>query len=86
MSLIREVTMTSARVANPDYITRIEYMKALRGMQAANLSGLVLNGHATVSWQTLGLEIDEEVEAAHLQFRSLLDHWLRKRQLPTVYI
>ena len=84
--MIREVTMATKRVSNPDFITKPEYLKALRGMQAANLAGLVLNGQATISWETLNVLTDDDAEAAHLHFRTLFDHWLHKRQLPKAYI
>ena len=83
---VYSATLPKKRVANPRFITGPEYGRAKRGMEAANLRGIVLNSMVTVNWDTLNIGTDVDVEAAHTSFKELFGHWLHERFKPSAFI
>lgn len=74
------------RYGHSQFITAEEYGRAVTAVHTANLTGLVLNAFLTISWTTLQIDDDADIERAHTHFLELMRHWLAGRRIPVAFV
>jgi hypothetical protein len=63
-----------------DWLTAADVVKLYLAVLRANLQGMTLNYFATISWSTLGLEDDAEIQAATQALFVRLREWSKRKR------
>jgi hypothetical protein len=69
-----------------DFLSYDELMRGHRAAEFANAMGWVLNALITVTWPTVGVSADLEVELVQRRFLAALDGWCRSKSLPSAWV